>query len=85
MLRLFCLYQVVLHTELERKLPQSWLPKVDKVELIEYPNNTKCKLGFLDFILRKWFSNPFSEDCKYICRVYDEDDGKYFLIIRDVS
>ncbi|XP_054085090.1 transient receptor potential cation channel subfamily A member 1 isoform X7 [Zeugodacus cucurbitae] len=54
--------QVVLHTELERKLPQRWLPKTDKMELIEYPNNTKCKLGFLDFILRKWFSNPFSED-----------------------
>ncbi|XP_067644879.1 transient receptor potential cation channel subfamily A member 1 [Eurosta solidaginis] len=54
--------QVVLHTELERKLPQMWLQKIDKLELIEYPNNTKCKLGFLDFILRKWFSNPFSED-----------------------
>ncbi|CAD7002897.1 unnamed protein product [Ceratitis capitata] len=54
--------QVVLHTELERKLPQKWLPEADKMELIEYPNKTKCKLGFLDIILRKWFSNPFSED-----------------------
>ncbi|EDX09774.1 GD12958, partial [Drosophila simulans] len=56
--------QVVLHTELERKLPHVWLQRVDKMELIEYPNETKCKLGFCDFILRKWFSNPFTEDCK---------------------
>uniref|UniRef100_A0A1B0CK24 Transient receptor potential cation channel subfamily A member 1 n=3 Tax=Lutzomyia longipalpis TaxID=7200 RepID=A0A1B0CK24_LUTLO len=54
--------QVVLHTELEQKLPQMWLEKVDKMELIEYPNDTKCKLGFLDSILRKWFCNPFNED-----------------------
>ncbi|GAB0086812.1 transient receptor potential cation channel subfamily A member 1 [Sergentomyia squamirostris] len=54
--------QVVLHTELEQKLPQMWLEKVDKMELIEYPNDTKCKLGFLDSILRKWFCNPFTED-----------------------
>lgn len=56
--------QVVLHTELERKLPHVWLQRVDKMELIEYPNDTKCKIGFLDFILRKWFSNPFTEDCE---------------------
>ncbi|XP_075991157.1 transient receptor potential cation channel A1 isoform X2 [Anticarsia gemmatalis] len=54
--------QVVLHTELERKLPAILLEKVDKDELIEYPNNKKCKLGFLDLILRKWFCNPFSDD-----------------------
>uniref|UniRef100_A0A1A9V4K4 Transient receptor potential cation channel subfamily A member 1 n=1 Tax=Glossina austeni TaxID=7395 RepID=A0A1A9V4K4_GLOAU len=54
--------QVVLHTELERKLPQMWLQKIDKMELIEYPNETKSKMGFFDFILRKWFSNPFTED-----------------------
>ncbi|XP_069968388.1 transient receptor potential cation channel subfamily A member 1 isoform X7 [Bactrocera oleae] len=66
--------QVVLHTELERKLPQSWLPKVDKVELIEYPNNTKCKLGFLDFILRKWFSNPFSEDSSIDTISFESND-----------
>lgn len=54
--------QVVLHTELERKLPKMWLEKVDKMELIEYPNNTKCKLGFLDSLCRKWFYNPFSDD-----------------------
>jgi transient receptor potential cation channel subfamily A member 1 len=53
--------QVVLHTELERKLPQIILEKIDKMELIEYPNEDKCKLGFLDFILRKWFCNPFNE------------------------
>ncbi|XP_026747288.1 transient receptor potential cation channel subfamily A member 1 isoform X3 [Trichoplusia ni] len=54
--------QVVLHTELERKLPTILLEKVDKDELIEYPNNKKCKLGFLDLILRKWFCNPFTDD-----------------------
>jgi hypothetical protein len=54
--------QVVLHTELERKLPQFLLEKVDKMELIEFPNDTKCKLGFLDTLLRKWFWNPFSDD-----------------------
>ncbi|KAJ8922148.1 hypothetical protein NQ315_004083, partial [Exocentrus adspersus] len=54
--------QVVLHTELERKLPTYLLERVDKIEIIEYPNDTKCKLGFLDSILRKWFGNPFSDD-----------------------
>ncbi|XP_055377272.1 transient receptor potential cation channel subfamily A member 1 isoform X2 [Condylostylus longicornis] len=54
--------QVVLHTELERKLPQMWLHKVDKMELIEYPNDKKCKLGLLDFVMRRWFCNPFNED-----------------------
>ncbi|PSN57930.1 Transient receptor potential cation channel subfamily A member 1 [Blattella germanica] len=53
---------VVLHTELERKLPHFLLDKVDKMELIEFPNDTKCKLGFLDTLLRKWFWNPFSDD-----------------------
>lgn len=59
--------QVVLHTELERKLPQVWLERADKMELIEYPNNTKCKLGIFDTILRKWFCNPFNDDRKYTC------------------
>ncbi|XP_021938939.1 transient receptor potential cation channel subfamily A member 1 isoform X3 [Zootermopsis nevadensis] len=54
--------QVVLHTELERKLPQFLLERVDKMELIEFPNDTKCKLGFLDTLLRKWFCNPFTDD-----------------------
>ncbi|XP_028170510.1 transient receptor potential cation channel subfamily A member 1, partial [Ostrinia furnacalis] len=54
--------QVVLHTELERKLPAILLEKVDKDELIEYPNNKCSKLGFLDLILRKWFCNPFTDD-----------------------
>ena len=56
--------QVVLHTELERKLPQMWLEKVDKMELIEYPNEKKKTLGFLDSVLRKWFCNPFNDDSK---------------------
>ncbi|CRK86167.1 CLUMA_CG000050, isoform A [Clunio marinus] len=52
--------QVVLHTELERKLPHIWLEKIDKMELIEYPNEDKCKLGFFDSICRKWLANPFT-------------------------
>lgn len=56
--------QVVLHTELERKLPQMWLEKADKNELIEYPNSQKCKLGMFDTVLRKWFCNPFNDESK---------------------
>ncbi|XP_037942116.1 transient receptor potential cation channel subfamily A member 1-like [Teleopsis dalmanni] len=66
--------QVVLHTELERKLPQVWLQKIDKMELIEYPNDTKCKLGFMDFILRKWFSNPFSEESSLDAIPFENSD-----------
>ncbi|KAL1517881.1 hypothetical protein ABEB36_001587 [Hypothenemus hampei] len=54
--------QVVLHTELERKLPRRWLEKIDKNEVIEYPNECKNKKGIMDFILKKWFGSPFSED-----------------------
>ncbi|XP_055299666.1 transient receptor potential cation channel subfamily A member 1 isoform X2 [Sitodiplosis mosellana] len=54
--------QVVLHTELERKLPQMWLERADKSELIEYPNSQKCKLGMFDSVLRKWFCNPFNDE-----------------------
>lgn len=58
--------QVVLHTELEQKLPQIWLDKnsVDRTELIEYPNSQKCKLGIFDIILRKWFCNPFNDESR---------------------
>ncbi|KAH8415460.1 hypothetical protein KR222_000199 [Zaprionus bogoriensis] len=66
--------QVVLHTELERKLPHVWLQRVDKMELIEYPNDTKCKIGFLDFILRKWFSNPFTDDSAMDVIGFDNND-----------
>lgn len=55
----------MLHTELERKLPKMLLERVDKCELIEYPNETKCKLGFFDSILRRWFGNPFSDEGKF--------------------
>lgn len=58
------LFKVILHTELERKLPHVLLEKIDKTEQIEYPNERKTKMGFLDFILRKWFCNPFSDDGK---------------------
>ncbi|XP_046391330.1 transient receptor potential cation channel subfamily A member 1 [Ischnura elegans] len=54
--------QVVLHTELERKLPHMLLEKVDKLEIIEYPNHVEGKRGILDSILKKWFGSPFSED-----------------------
>lgn len=57
--------QVVLHTELERKLPQVWLEKADKTELIEYPNNACCKLGIFDIVLRKWFCNPFNDESNF--------------------
>lgn len=63
---------MVLHTELERKLPQMLLEKVDKCHIIEYPNDTKCKLGFLDSILRKWFGNPFSDDGAYQPSLLDQ-------------
>lgn len=58
--------QVVLHTELERKLPQMWLEKADRSELIEYPNTQKCKLGMFDMMLRKWFCNPFNDESKLL-------------------
>lgn len=57
--------QVMLHTELERNLPKFVLDKVDKMEIYEYPNECKGKMGFLDFVIRKWFCNPFSEDGKF--------------------
>lgn len=34
------------------------------MELIEYPNETKGKLGFIDMVIRKWLCNPFSDDGK---------------------
>jgi len=40
------------------------MERIDKAEQIEYPNERKTKMGFLDFILRKWFCNPFSDDGK---------------------
>lgn len=55
---------MVLHTELERKLPRFCLEKVDKMEIVDYPNESKCKKGFFDAILKKWFGNPFSDDGK---------------------
>ncbi|XP_073839943.1 transient receptor potential cation channel A1 isoform X2 [Musca autumnalis] len=66
--------QVVLHTELERKLPKRWLQKIDKMELIEYPNETKGKLTFFDFILRKWFSNPFTDDSSMESLQFDNSE-----------
>ncbi|XP_045784987.1 transient receptor potential cation channel subfamily A member 1 [Maniola jurtina] len=74
--------QVVLHTELERKLPAFLLEKVDKDELIEYPNNKKCKLGFLDLILRKWFCNPFTDDGAGLDLVLESGDD---VIMREID
>jgi len=63
--------QVVLHTELERKLPHFLLDRVDKMELKEYPNENKCgKLGFIETVLRKWFCSPFNNDGKNL-KVFD--------------
>lgn len=66
---------MVLHTELERKLPQMWLERVDKMELIEYPNHSKCKVGFFDFVLRKWFCNPFTEESNSDLMLDSADDN----------
>lgn len=72
--------QVVLHTELERKLPHIWVSKVDKMELIEYPNDCCDKLGFFDILLRKWLYNPFNEGklennlLNIITYLYDSDN-----------
>lgn len=40
------------------------------MELIEYPNTSKCKVGIFDFILRKWFCNPFTDDGKPLKRCF---------------
>lgn len=61
---------MVLHTELERKLPGRWLEKVDKAEIIEYPNECKSKKGVMDFILKKWFGSPFSEESKFVTKYH---------------
>ncbi|XP_050421668.1 transient receptor potential cation channel subfamily A member 1 isoform X3 [Adelges cooleyi] len=66
--------QVVLHTELERKLPHVLMEKIDKTEQIEYPNERKTKMGFLDFILGKWFCNPFSDDAIEMVLENNEND-----------
>ncbi|XP_060520037.1 transient receptor potential cation channel subfamily A member 1 isoform X2 [Cylas formicarius] len=81
--------QVVLHSELERKIPRKLLEKVDKSEVIEYPNEAKCKKGFLDIILKKWFGSPFSEECEiamdnpedYVISELDKTKRK----LRDIS
>lgn len=67
--------QVVLHTKLEQKLPAVWLERVDKMELIEYPNTSKCKVGIFDIILRKWFCNPFTDDGKLDIKYNIEYEG----------
>ncbi|XP_071447160.1 transient receptor potential cation channel subfamily A member 1-like [Hetaerina americana] len=54
--------QVVQHTRLERKLPKMFLERVNKTELIEYPNAVNGKLGFLESVLKKWLGNHFSND-----------------------
>ncbi|ODM99619.1 Transient receptor potential cation channel subfamily A member 1 [Orchesella cincta] len=40
--------QVHLHTHLEKNLPKFILQKVDKNEVIEYPNARKARLGMID-------------------------------------
>ncbi|XP_044756772.1 transient receptor potential cation channel subfamily A member 1 isoform X2 [Coccinella septempunctata] len=66
--------QVVLHTELESKLPKMILEKVDKVELIEYPNDTKHELGLWESIFRKWFGDPFSDEAMDVVGVDNTED-----------
>lgn len=38
------------------------------MEIVDYPNESKCKKGFFDAILKKWFGNPFSDDGMYFCK-----------------
>ncbi|KAL3284380.1 hypothetical protein HHI36_018544 [Cryptolaemus montrouzieri] len=66
--------QVVLHTELETKLPKMILEKVDKNELIEYPNDTKHELGLWESIFRKWFGDPFSDEAMDVVGMESTDD-----------
>lgn len=66
--------QVVLHTELEQKLPQIWIEKADRTELIEYPNSQKCKLGIFDIVLRKWFCNPFNDESRHFSSLLSQTD-----------
>ncbi|XP_059479839.1 transient receptor potential cation channel subfamily A member 1 [Neocloeon triangulifer] len=54
--------QVILHSELERKLPRMLLERIDKMEVIEYPNDSKCKGNIIDRIFRQWFFNPFTDE-----------------------
>lgn len=76
--------QVVLHTELERKLPRFMLEKVDKMELIEYPNNECSRLGFIDMVIRNWFCNPFNEDGRSSQARAATVQRHYFIISFDV-
>lgn len=47
--------QVLLHTQLEKNLPKFILQRVDKHEVIEYPNAGKAQLGMIDQFF-KYFS-----------------------------
>lgn len=62
-----------------------WLERVDKMELIEYPNTLKCKLGFFDFILRKWFCNPFTDDGEITQFLLYENNFENWLYLATVD
>ncbi|XP_063697805.1 transient receptor potential cation channel subfamily A member 1 [Culicoides brevitarsis] len=66
--------QVVLYTEIERKLPQAWLNKLNKVNLLEYPNKDIQKLDFISFILRPWLSNCMFEKKQDPVFLHDKQD-----------
>jgi len=44
--------QVHLHTALEKSLPDFVLKRVDKTEIIEYPNMRKTRLGIVDHVFK---------------------------------
>ncbi|UYV81943.1 TRPA1 [Cordylochernes scorpioides] len=49
--------QVEMHTDLERKLPQRLIRMVDKMELLDYPNQ-RCSRNLVMSTVRRWLSNP---------------------------
>ena len=42
-------FQVELHTSLEKSLPEFILRRVDKKEIVEYPNAHQAQLGILNW------------------------------------
>ncbi|CAG7718043.1 unnamed protein product [Allacma fusca] len=44
--------QVHLHTTVEKTLPKFILLRVDKKEVVEYPNVSKARLGFIDYLFK---------------------------------
>lgn len=66
---LLCTFKVLLHSQLEKNLPKFILQKVDKNEVVEYPNARKARLGMIDQFF-KYFqpkSTRKGRFIKYLC------------------